>query len=138
MKEKKTKIAVSAFVIKDGKFLLLKRNNPPKEWGPPAGRVQEGEILADAVKRETKEEANIDIKILVPINLWSGKHEGEMLFSIGILCEYVSGEIRSSKEHSEARWFSIKELKNEKITHDIKDFIRAEKIKALFDSDRIE
>ena len=137
MEEKKTKIAVSAFIIKDGKILLLKRRTPPEKWGPPAGRVREKEILIDAVIREVKEEANIDIKVLMPITSWSGEHGGEMLSSIGFLCEYVWGEVKVAEEHSEARWFNIEELKNEEVTHDVKDFIRAKEIKNLFDNQKI-
>jgi 8-oxo-dGTP diphosphatase len=124
----KSNIAVSALIIKDGKFLLLKRNNPPFKWGPPAGRVHKGENLIDAVLRETKEEANISVKILMPIAVWSGEHEGEQLISVSFLGEYLSGEIKMSEEHSEAKWVNFPELKNIDITHSIEEFKLAYKI----------
>ncbi len=68
----------------------------------------------------------------MPITSWSGEHGGEVLYSIGFLCEYVSGKVKVAEEHSQARWFNIEELKNEEVTHDVKDFIRAEEIKNIF------
>lgn len=137
MKEKKTNIAVSAFIVKDGKFLVLKRCNPPIKWCPPCGRAHEGETCIEAVVRESKEEANVNVKPLMPITFWAGEHGGEALTSIGFLCEYVSGDPKVSKEHTDIRWLDIEGLKNEELTHDIKDFIRAKEIKKLFDSGSI-
>jgi 8-oxo-dGTP diphosphatase len=108
---KKSNIAVSAIVTKNKKFLLLKRNNPPFKWGPPGGRVFKGEGLLDAVLREAKEEANVNIKILMPIGIWSGHHNDERLLSISFLCEYVSGKVKVSTEHSEAKWLDVEEIK---------------------------
>ncbi|MFQ6118338.1 MAG: NUDIX hydrolase [Methanosarcinales archaeon] len=137
----KSNIAVSAIVIKNKKFLLLKRNNPPFKWGPPGGRVFKGESLLDAVLRETKEEANVNVKILMPIGIWSGYHDDKRLLSISFLCEYISGEVRVSTEHSKAKWLDVeeikREIKNENITYSIKEFIRAKEIKNLFDNKKL-
>ena len=56
---------VSLFIIVNGKILLLKRhNNKPQAglWGPPAGKVDDGESLAQATLREAYEESSINIK----------------------------------------------------------------------------
>ena len=56
---------VSLFIIVEDKILLLKRhaNKPQADlWGPPAGKVDEGESLEQVVIRETYEEAGVDIK----------------------------------------------------------------------------
>ncbi|MFA4872183.1 MAG: NUDIX hydrolase [Patescibacteria group bacterium] len=138
MEEKKSKIAVSALVMKDDKFLLLKRRHSPYKWGPPAGRVREGETFIEALVRETKEEANIEIKVLMPIDVWCGNHENEAISSVSFACEYDSGEIKVSEEHSEAKWFVLDEIKNENVTHDFKDFVRATRIKKLFNNGEIK
>ena len=51
----------------EGKLLVLKRNERdtkfyPGYWNFPGGKVEEGEGLLEAVKRETKEEANLDVE----------------------------------------------------------------------------
>ena len=43
--------------------MLIKRKNPPDKglWAVPGGRVELGENLIDAVKREVKEETNLEV-----------------------------------------------------------------------------
>jgi 8-oxo-dGTP pyrophosphatase MutT (NUDIX family) len=50
---------VSCFFKKDDKFLLLLRQDSKPQggtWGVPAGKVEEGESLTEAICREIKEE----------------------------------------------------------------------------------
>lgn len=64
---------VAGFIIKDGKVILAKRKKgDPLEglWEFPGGKVEEGESLFDAIKREMIEELNIrinPIKVLTEI-----------------------------------------------------------------------
>ncbi|MHA1895807.1 MAG: NUDIX hydrolase [Promethearchaeota archaeon] len=138
MKKEKSNIAVSALIHKDGKFLLLKRNNPPFKWGPPAGRVFRGEGILDALKREVKEEASINVKIIMPIAIWEGEHDDQRIISFSFLCEYNSGEIKVSEEHTDARWFNLSELKEDDVTHNLDEFIRAKEINRLFELGKIQ
>lgn len=59
------KIAVSAFIVKDDKILILKRADNeaflPSVWEVPGGGVDEGETIEQGVIRETKEEAGLDV-----------------------------------------------------------------------------
>lgn len=59
-------IAVTAFVERDGKFLILKRSEKeivrPGMWTLPGGKVERGESLAAAVQREIKEETGLEIE----------------------------------------------------------------------------
>ena len=53
---------VSCFVEHDGKILMLHRQEHKPQgdtWGGPAGKVDEGEELHEAIKRETLEETGI-------------------------------------------------------------------------------
>lgn len=65
MSEQKPRIIVAALVEKDGKFLLTKEilESGKEYWIIPGGGVEFGESLQDAVKREIKEETNLDIEI---------------------------------------------------------------------------
>lgn len=58
-------LCVDIIVVWRKKFLLLKRKNKPAQglWWFPGGRVNKLETLEDAVKRKSKEEMGIDVKI---------------------------------------------------------------------------
>ena len=55
-------LCVGAVVVRQGSILLIRRGSPPGEglWSVPGGRVQRGESLVDAVRRELQEETGLD------------------------------------------------------------------------------
>ncbi|MCY3578620.1 MAG: NUDIX domain-containing protein [bacterium] len=55
-------LCVGAVVVCDGAILLIRRGSPPGEgmWSVPGGRVQRGETLSEAVRRELYEETGLD------------------------------------------------------------------------------
>ena len=56
---------VSCFVEHNEKILLLHRQNHKPQgntWGGPAGKLEGGEDIHEAIKRETKEETGISLK----------------------------------------------------------------------------
>ncbi len=58
-------VGVGAVIIEDEKILLVKRANEPNKgkWSVPGGLVKAGESLIEALKRELKEELNVDAEI---------------------------------------------------------------------------
>lgn len=55
-------VAVGAVVVHDGSLLLVRRGHGPAagEWAVPGGRVEAGEMLAEAVVREVLEETGLE------------------------------------------------------------------------------
>lgn len=56
---------VSCFVEHNGKILLLHRQDHKPQgdtWGGPAGKIDEGEDIHEAIRRETEEETGIFLK----------------------------------------------------------------------------
>lgn len=130
----KTNQAVSALIYYQGKFLVLKGKNS-EWWMPPGGRVEKGEFLIDALKREIQEETGFkNVKILMPLVYWQGFCDDGRREGVCFLALYQGGKIKLS-EHSEARWLTSNQIKKlKKITHHHKNFILAEKIIKLFKS----
>jgi 8-oxo-dGTP diphosphatase len=58
-------LAVGAIVIRDDALLMVRRGREPNQglWSIPGGRVEPGEYLSDAVKREVKEETALDVQV---------------------------------------------------------------------------
>ena len=58
-------LAVGAIVIRDDTLLMVRRGREPNQglWSIPGGRVEPGEYLSDAIRREVKEETGLDVEI---------------------------------------------------------------------------
>ncbi|WAJ26606.1 NUDIX hydrolase [Antarcticirhabdus aurantiaca] len=56
-------LGVSACLLADGEVLLVERGRPPfaGKLSLPGGRVEFGESLADAIRREVREETGLDV-----------------------------------------------------------------------------
>lgn len=60
------RVAVGAVVLRDdGAVLLVRRGRPPSEgrWSLPGGRVEPGERLEAAVRRELREETGLSVRV---------------------------------------------------------------------------
>ena len=66
-------IVIGAFIVRDGKILLLQENHLPDagKWNLPAGKLDYGENPVDAVKREVWEEAGLTFEPTAILGLHS-------------------------------------------------------------------
>ena len=98
----------------EGKVLLAKS----WKWGNlftlPGGKVEEGESLREAAKREAREELGIEVEPVALVGVGEYLREGNyhkkahFIFH-HILCYYKGGQLALNEEVDEARWFSIEE-----------------------------
>ncbi len=80
-------IACRAFIFCQGKILLCKQKNPPRDfWTIPGGSVKAGETLIDCINRELLEETGMvfEIEHLLFIRelITSSRHRIEFYFSV--------------------------------------------------------
>lgn len=114
--------AVLAIIFNnEGKVLLSKRFEPKhkpthNKLQFPGGGIEKGETLIDAVIREVKEEADIEIKLLtqVPITIEEKIDNKKNIFITlhGFPAIYVSGTIScvNDPESSEIGWFAYEDI----------------------------
>ncbi len=81
-----------------GEILLVKRKFPPKKdcWDLPGGFIQPNENLEESIKREVKEELNIDISINRFIGIYSDRYLYQNI-NYPTLCVVVSAKTRKGK-----------------------------------------
>lgn len=67
------KVAVGVVAERGGHILLVRRAHEPAlgRWAFPSGFVDAGEVLADAARRETREEAGVDVHVGRLLGVWS-------------------------------------------------------------------
>lgn len=95
---------------KDDKFLLLKR--PNGTWDPVGGRIDPGEILVNALKREITEETQLYFKggaklIAAQDIMFDDKHIVRLSYTGNI-----EGSPVLSPEHVDFRWLTFSEMKS--------------------------
>lgn len=111
-----SKIFVSfhAIIEKYGKILVLKRSSKDPfnadYWDLPGGVMNFGEEVTQALKREVKEECGLDVDILSPMDVSTRIGEGEQYVAATFICEYKSGTVKLSKDHSEFKWIDPKKV----------------------------
>lgn len=101
------------------KILFLKRSDKTgNKWSFPGGGLEKGEETIESIKREIKEEINLDgTNFQVFCIITGGSKTGETGIIIGYTCLY-SGKIELNWEHSEYKWLSPKDgLKLELTSH---------------------
>ncbi|OGI31352.1 MAG: hypothetical protein A3G09_05040 [Candidatus Moranbacteria bacterium RIFCSPLOWO2_12_FULL_48_12] len=108
-------LTVKGIVERDGKILVLKRSalddHLPEVWETPGGGVDREENPQEALKREILEETGLVVAIGRPFNVFTfRKDTGEFKVGITFLCQYESGEMKLSEEHSEYRFIKPSEF----------------------------
>ena len=99
---------VDAIITFKGKFLLLKRKNPPVqgEWWLPGGRVRRGEALEDAVRREVREETGLKCRSIRQVGVINQVFPECHTISVYYLVDVASAHVTLNEEHSDYLWVS--------------------------------
>ena len=129
-------VAVGAVVFKEGKILTIKRSQEPSKgkWSIPGGRVELGETVYEAAKREALEECSIEIEIerlLDSVDNIIRDEEGHIKYHfviIDLLAKHVSGEIKARSDADECRWVTPQELAELDITPMLRNMLKHNRI----------
>ena len=103
-----------AIIYLNNKILVTQRSEMmklPLKWEFPGGKLEDGESEIDCVKREIKEEINIDIEVLAKLSNSIFDYGVFKINLIPFIANYVSGEIILS-EHKDYKLLDKTELLN--------------------------
>jgi ADP-ribose pyrophosphatase YjhB (NUDIX family) len=104
------KIVVGCLPVYEGKILLCKRAIDPAygKWTLPAGFMENGESLEAGATRETREEAEAEVRILRLHSVFSIPHIHQVHFFF--LAEILDGRFGAGKETLEAKLVTAEEI----------------------------
>ena len=108
-------VAVKAMIKnEEGKFLVIFKSGKdeinPNEIDIPGGRLEFGEDIEICLKREVKEELNIEIEIEKPLRVWSLVRNDLHLVGITFSAKYIGGELKLSDEHTGYEWMDKEKI----------------------------
>ena len=93
--------AAALITREDGRVIVLK--NARGEWEFPGGQVEEGETIVQGLLREIAEETGVQVKVGPLVGVYSRVCEPATV-NFTFLCEWVAGELKTSKESVEVIW----------------------------------
>jgi 8-oxo-dGTP diphosphatase len=107
-----------ACIVHEGRLLLIARAQEPGKgnWSFPGGRIELGETIFEAIRREVREETGvmIDPEEVFQVHDWITRDEtGQVRFHYitnYVRARYVGGETRASSDAYDARWLTAPEL----------------------------
>lgn len=125
-------VAITAIIIKDGKYLITRRSPNKKRfpgmWTVPGGRLEAKDYLAlpkdtefywynvleRVLVREVMEEVGLTIKNVEYLTSLATVHQdGSPSIVISCIADYVDGEVVLQQEEAdEYKWVSTEESKN--------------------------
>ena len=110
-------VGVGAVVVRDGKALIVKRAHDPRkgEWSLPGGRVELGESLEDATRREIKEETGLDVDVGPLVEVFDRVHRLDdriryHFVIVDYLCVPCPGEACAGDDAEAVAWVTSGEL----------------------------
>ncbi len=105
---------VCAIIVHDNKILAVQRGKNmslPLKWEFPGGKIEPNETEHDCIKREIREELNIEIEVKNRLTPSYFEYPNITIELIPYLAQYLSGEIVLA-EHKGYQFLSTSELNN--------------------------
>jgi len=102
-------VALKAIIVFDDKILIIQRSADDmvaaSTWEFVGGKLEFGEELDTALKREIKEEVGLDVSIEELLYATTFKtHEHRQLVLLTYLCTAESAKVKLSTEHQNFLW----------------------------------
>lgn len=106
---------VTCAIIKVGNEILVTQRSEkmklPLKWEFPGGKVEENEDEIECIKREIKEEINIEIEVVKKLSSSIYDYGTFKINLIPFIANHISGEIKLS-EHKDYKLLDKNELLN--------------------------
>jgi 8-oxo-dGTP diphosphatase len=101
-------VAAGGFVTNAQGHVLLIKSPRYGDWEFPGGQVEEGETIPHALEREVFEETGIVVQVKALVGIYSNTRKPSIV-NMDFICEYVSGDPKTSVESTEVAWVDRQE-----------------------------
>ena len=120
-------LAVGAVVVTDGALLMVQRNQEPAKglWTLPGGRVEHGEYIEDALRREVSEETGIDIEVDRLLGIFEVVGDPHFVILDFLATAASQAEPQAATDVAEARWVPLDEVEEMELTPRLVETLRA-------------
>jgi 8-oxo-dGTP diphosphatase len=110
-------VGVGAVVVDGDRVVLIRRGHPPRagEWSLPGGRVELGETLVEALRRELREEVGLEVEVGPIVETFDRIHRdatGAVRYHfviVDFLCRPAGGVLCAGDDACDARWATLEE-----------------------------
>ncbi|WP_440940496.1 NUDIX hydrolase [Immundisolibacter sp.] len=126
---RRPQLAVGVFVFDAaGRVLLVQRGRPPAQgqWSVPGGKVEWGESVAAACRREVREETGIDVE-LGPLVTWIERMDDAHHYVILDFVAVPRGDHAqpiAGDDAADARWLHETQLDDVPLTAGLRQVLR--------------
>jgi len=111
-------IGVGAIVLRGDDVLLVKRARPPRkgEWSIPGGMQHLGETVAEALRREVREETGLEVEpvdVVAVVDSIFRDESGRVKYHytlVDMLAAWRQGDPRAADDAAECAWVPLAQL----------------------------
>jgi 8-oxo-dGTP diphosphatase len=108
-------LAVGAFIINDKEEILIVKKSPAEHidaglWTIPGGKIDPDEAIIEGLKREVKEEVNLDIDFVRWIGEDVFESSGFYYHAQHFLCKPLNFDVKLEHKLLEYRWIKKEEI----------------------------
>ena len=122
-------VCVGAIAVEEGRLLLVRRGHGPAagEWSIPGGRVEAGELLAEAVVRELLEETGVegvcDRMVGWVERITDDTHFVILDFSVTVLVGPDEADPKAGGDAAEAAWVPLDDVAHLNLVDGLLEFL---------------